>query len=334
MPCFAEWTKTIDCPAGREYRDVRVYAGRNEFCELHLPGSLWVRDGPSRFWFSEGHFGEAGAYRKGRKVGRWRECNRFDHCHETTYSLTWPQETAAGVKAEIPLRYAGGKYVFDFHSCWSTWMTRQTAESYTELNIGHGLIRCQITYLPSSDKDGPAGNAGHYLCEIPYSVGVRAFDSLDLRSEFPKAGLPQFCRADEPSGPVNMPWGVPEMAFALWVNTRFQDAVTGKEAQAWTPLANTVDVVCVALVRRPGRPDRLTVRLNEYAEKLVLDRIGKEETKADACDARFPLTPMARTRDASGHTLFSFGFSGKPKTAALQRACINGQIRLLPACAP
>jgi len=59
-PCLAQWTKTIDCPDGTVYRDVRRDAGREEFCERLLPGSLKVQDGPSRWWYSQGHFGEEG----------------------------------------------------------------------------------------------------------------------------------------------------------------------------------------------------------------------------------------------------------------------------------
>src|SRR5260370_140321 len=47
--CFAQWTKTIDCPADRAYRDNRNDVGGQEFCEHVLPGSLTVKDGPFRF---------------------------------------------------------------------------------------------------------------------------------------------------------------------------------------------------------------------------------------------------------------------------------------------
>ena len=52
-------------------------------------------------------------------------------------------------------------------------------------------------YIPSTEKDRAAGNQGHCLCVVPYSVGVRSFDSVDFRSELPKAGLTQFCRKDD-----------------------------------------------------------------------------------------------------------------------------------------
>jgi hypothetical protein len=329
-PCFAEWTKTIDCPAGRVYRDVRGDGGRNEFCELLLPGSLKVRDGPSRWWYSEGHFGGEGSYKNGRKIGKWKECDSFDRCHDQTYELVYPQEKEHGVKpGEIPLTYLRGKYVFDFGSCWSTWVRRQTAESFLELNIYGGLIRCQITYIPSTEKDRSTGSDGNYLCEVPYSVGIRELESLDLSKELPKAGLPQFCRQPEPRIMQN---GNPAQAFAIWVNQRFLDGRTNKEARGWTTLANVVDVECAAITKQGSVADMLAVRLNEYAEKLVLDRVGKDEIKADACGGRFPLLPLETIRDGSGRTVFTYRMSENPATAGRQRACITAQTRLQSTC--
>ena len=68
-PAFAQWQKTITCPAGRVYREFRVDAGDDQFCALQLPGHLWVRDGPSRWWYIEGQLGGEGSYTNGRKVG-------------------------------------------------------------------------------------------------------------------------------------------------------------------------------------------------------------------------------------------------------------------------
>lgn len=331
-PCLAQWTKTIDCPDGTVYRDVRRDAGREEFCERLLPGSLKVQDGPSRWWYSQGHVGEEGNYSKGRKVGKWKECDRFDRCRERTYELISPEEKARGVTPDVPVAFANGKYVFDFGSCWSTWVTRQTLDSFVELNIGSGLIRCQVTYIPSTEKNRAAGNQGHYLCEVPYSVGVRWFDSVDLRSELPKAGLPQFCRKDDPPVTEPMPDGPSAQALAIWVNQSFLDSRTKQQARAWTTLANVVDVECAAINRRQPGADVLSVRLNEYAEQLVLDRRGKDETKADACGGRFPLTALAATRDAAGRTLFNYALSGARSTAERQRTCIASQVTLQPTC--
>jgi hypothetical protein len=329
-PCYGQWKKTIDCPEGRVYQDLRQDAGRDEFCVLNLPGSLWVRDGPSRFWFSEGHFGEEGSYRMGRKVGHWRECDRFDRCQNKDYELHGPTEEARGIRPEIPVRFADGKYIFDFNTCWSTSVTHQTTDSFLELYIANGLIRCQVTYIPSTEKDRPAGNGG-YFCDIPYAVGVREFDSLDLRNELPKTGLPQFCRQEFPeltAGGRNK-----AQAVAIWGDTPFIDAITRNKVHAWATLANAVDVECAAFERPPSGPERLTLRLNRYAEDIVLERIGKEGIRADACGGDLPFSPMATSKAASGRTLFTFELSRNPAVAARQRACIVSEIKLQTACA-
>ncbi len=324
----ADYPKSISCPAGRIY--VERDNGRDQFCQLQLPGSLWVQDGPARWWFSEGHLGEEGSYRLGRKVGRWKECNRFDHCRVRTYPALWPQEQQRKVRNEIPVTYAGGKYVFDFGSCRSAWVTRQTPDSYVELNIGTGLLRCQVTYIPSTAADRPTGRGPSYFCEVPYSVGVRQFASIDLRKELPRAGLPQFCRKDEP-GNVPQPDGPEAAAFSLSVNLPFIDA-NNKEAKGFTTLANIVDVVCASLKPRPAGPDELTVRFNDYVEKLVIKH-AKDEVKANACGMRTDLTTVGTSRDASGHTLFTYRFSPTRAVAARQRACIASQAQLQPSCA-
>ena len=327
------WTKTVDCAAGRVYRDVRRDAGREEFCQLLLPGSLEVKDGPSRWWYSEGHLGEEGSYQNGRKVRRWRECDRFDRCHDSTYELVFPSERRHDVKPEIPVSYSRGQYVFDFSSCWSTWVTRQTAESFLELNIGGGPIRCQITYIPSAERDRPGGGAGAYLCEIPYSVGLRSFDSLDLRKELPRSGLPQFCRQDDPPPTASQPNGPAAQAFVIWATRQpFLDNRTGKEVQTRTTLANIIDVECAAIGAQRSGPALLTVRLNKYAEQLVLDRVGKEEMRADACGGRFPLSPVQVARNEGRPTLFTYALSNNRATAGRQRGCIAAQTRLQPTC--
>lgn len=332
--CFAQWTKSIECPAGRVYRDVRIDGGRDEFCELALPGALSVQDGPERWWSSEGHLGGEGSYRNGRQVGRWKKCDRFDRCRYESYELITSQERVRGTKPEIPVSFARGKFTFDFGACWGTWITRHTADSFLELNIADGLIRCQVIYIPSSDKDKRGrGSLGHYLCEIPYSLGVRQFDSLDLRKELPKAGLPQFCGQDFPPVSATMPDGNAAQAFSIWGKESFIDKRSKSEARVWTTLANVVDVECAAISSvRPGT-EQLTVRLNEYAERLILDRVGRDELKVDACGGRFPLSPVDELSDSSGRTLFVYGLSRDQVTAAHQRRCIANQIALRRSCA-
>jgi hypothetical protein len=266
----------------------------------------------------------------GRKFGHWQECDRFGRCQDKDYGLLHLDEKARGARSEVPVQYAGGKYVFDFGSCWSTWITRQTCDSYLELNINAGLIRCGVTYIPSTEKDRPAVNQS-YFCEIPYAVGVQTFDSLDLRNELTKAGLPQFCRQDSPDLTAN--GRIKEMAVAIWGNEPFIDGITGKPVRGWTPLANLLDVECGSLHRPEPASERLTLRLNQYAEDIVLERIGKEEIRADACGADLPFSPMAISKDSDGRTLFTFGLSRNPSVAARQRACIASELKLQPACA-
>src|SRR5271166_6515843 len=201
-PCQAAWTKDITCPAGTVYRDLRPDAGREEFCERLLPGSLRVKDGPYRSWFSEGHPGGRGNYENGRQMGPWTECNRFDHCKHADYELLYPSESKRpGVRPEVPVRYENGKYVFDFSSCWSTWVTKSGDEDLN-LNIGGSGNRCEVSYIPQHVMEH--GGEGDYFCSIPFSVGKRTLDSLDLMRELPKLGLPQFCRTISHTGEAVM----------------------------------------------------------------------------------------------------------------------------------
>jgi hypothetical protein len=122
---LGEWPKTINCSSGQVYRDVRQDAGREEFCERLMPGSLVVKDGPYRSWFSEDHPGSEGNYLNGREVGPWKECDRFDRCNLLLHEAVFTEEKRRpAFKPDIPVRYEQGKYVFDFASCRSTWVTK------------------------------------------------------------------------------------------------------------------------------------------------------------------------------------------------------------------
>jgi hypothetical protein len=312
----AEWQKTIACPEGHVYRDLRIGAGRDEFCLLELPGHLWVRDGKSRFWYSEGHFGEEGSYKLGRKIGRWKECSRFDQCETRTYELLYPLEKQRGIQPNIPVSYSQNRYVFDFRSCWGTWVTWQTGSSFVELNIGGDLLRCNVTYIPSTRSDRPSGTRS-YLCEIPFEVGLRAFESVDLRSELPRLGLPQFCRKDEPDSFQSA------MAIAFWSNIKFPTS----DQLVWEPTANMVDVECAAIAS-----SKLTLRLNAYAEKLVLDHMDGRGFKIEACGGKYALSWAGTSVDGQNRTLFHVDFSKNPTVAARQRACISAYTPLQQTC--
>ena len=108
--------------------------------------------------------------------------------------------------------------------------------------------------------------------------------------------------------------------------------IRDRQARAWSTLANVVDVECVAINRQPQGADVVTVRLNEYAAKLVLNGRGEDEMKADTCGGRFPLTALATTRDMAGRPLFKYALSRTRTTAERQRACIASQVALQPTC--
>jgi hypothetical protein len=174
--CHGLWTKDINCPAGTVYRDLRRDAGREEFCERLLAGSPKTKDGPFRFWFSEGHPGDEGTYTDGRQVGPWKECSRFGKCKHVVYELTFPyEEDRAGFGREVPVSFQHGKYAFDFTSCWSTWVT-QTGGEDLGLNITSSPYRCNIAYLPQHVTEH-GGDGGHFS-STPFSVGKRELESL------------------------------------------------------------------------------------------------------------------------------------------------------------
>ena len=333
--CYADWTKTIDCSAGRVYRDVRQDAGREEFCELHLPGSLAVKDGPYRSWFSEGHPEQEGSYKNGRKLGAWKECDRFDRCNERIYEAALPNDVSPDIKPEVPVSYADGKYIFDFRSCWTTWVTllQDDDTPRLELNIGRSLVRCEITHIPAASHTPPFPRDDEYFCEVPHTVGVQKFESLDLRQEFSKAGLPQFCGHDRPSAAQRSdPDEDPDFAIRISVNVNFIAFSSRRQVRAWTMAAKTIDVECAAIQKQQSGPDMLTLRLNRYAEQLLAERIGKDELKADACTRPIPLGPLETIRDGSGRMLFRFAMSEDAASYRQQRACIVAQIELQPTC--
>jgi len=312
---FAEWTKTIECPGGREYRDIRFYASREEYCELLLPGSLRVKDGPYRSWNREEALREEGLYQKGRKLGAWTECDRFDRCGKRTYPLLFPGEHATA--PELPISYSGGKYTLDFKSCWSTWITWQNADSRVELNVGGDSLRCHISYIPSFRKEGQWVEAESYVCEIPYAVGVRQFDSLDLRNQFVKARLPQFCRTPGSLG------------VAIWSHRPIRPGTLPRI----TTIASLVDVECAVIQRQPSGVERLTVRFNEFVERLVLDDMRKNSLSASTCNrGPYPSSPIRTMSDKSGRTLFTYDLSSVPAIAKQQRQCIVAQVTLQASC--
>lgn len=313
-PCLAEWKKTIDCPADRVYRDERKYAGREEFCEQLLPGSLVVKDGPYRSWFSEGHPGE-GNYKDGRQVGTWKECDRFDRCKQTVYEPVFPEEKRRpGFKPQIPVSFVNGKYVFDFASCRSTWITQTNAQNPINLNIiGDFPYRCYITYIPESVQEH--GGEGSYLCRIPFAVGIRSFSSIDLKRELPQSGLPQFCRAESRN------------REQLQIQ---KESFRGELRVLGPSVATTVDVECATIGREKDGRELLTLKLNKYAADLVKE-VGRQGWLTTfLCSDQIDGPKIVV--DRSGNTLFTYTLSAAPIKAKKQRKCVAEAIEIQASC--
>jgi hypothetical protein len=301
--CRAQWTKDIDCPPGTVYRDLRRDAGRNEFCERILPGSLKVNDGPSRSWFSVDHPGDQGAFQTGRKVGPWKECDRFDHCRDQVYELSFPYEKdRPEFRPEVPVSFQDGKFMFDFGSCWSTWVSQDGTD--LNLNIVSTPYRCNISYIPQHVLEH--GGEGDYFCQLPFSLGKRAIDSLDLRGELPKLGLPQFCRPISRKGE------------ALMLLRNFLEVAT------------SIDVDCATIVHPGSGPEMLNFQLNHYATDLVTQVATKQgplTTRIRGSDDQ----PTQILRDAD-RILFAYPLSAASKKAEAQKKLIAEEIGLKPAC--
>jgi hypothetical protein len=309
--CHAEWTKDINCPRGTVYRDLRIDAGREEFCERLLPGSLRVKHGPYRFWFNVDFLGAKGSYTNGRRVGPWKECDRFRRCEQKDYPLADPlEQERTGFKPEVPISFHHGKYVFDFTSCWSTWVTQSGGEDI-DLNIGGETLRCVVSYLPEHVTKN--GGEGSYTCWVPFSVGRREFGSLDLLHELTKLGLPQFCRPPSIKGDPLM-----------IVNKIFFD------------IATSVDVQCAAIERNAAGIETLTFRLNRYATDLA----NEEASKNGPLVTRLCFGPNSPNHDSptemvhepSGGTLFRYRFNSNPAQARKQKKCVSETFELKNSC--
>jgi hypothetical protein len=283
--CPAQFPQTIHCTAERAHRDTRHalndagngFAGE-EYCVLVLPGSLEVRDGPYLSWQYTNIEGAAGSYKLGREIGEWKECNQFDHCEQKDYPELDPDEKQrSGIKPEIPITYSNGKYVFDFSSCRRT-VIEHTEGYVTDLNIGSQQDGCSYHYNTKDDviyQDDLQAQSGKlkqgFFCTVPFQLGKRAFDTLDLISELPKLGLSQYCTKD------SLP---PEPPYFVDVNP------TGKTGGANVFVA-TYDTgnngVGIAQARlhfqksAASRSDRCVVRYDPGSKSLYLnsDEPGK-----------------------------------------------------------
>jgi hypothetical protein len=300
-PCRAQWTKDIECPRGTVYRDIREDAGRQEFCERLLPGSLKVKDGPFRSWFSEGHPGDEGTYRDGRGIGQWKECNRFDECRQVIHELTFPYERERnGFQRDVPVSFQHGKYLVDFTSCWSTWVTQSGGGEDLHLNIQGSPYRCDMAYLP--EHVIKHGGEGDYYCRIPFSVGKREVASLDLLHELPKLGLPQFCRVIDRNGE----------AFML----------EGKLGA----VATTVDIQSAVIVHHHHEQEILQIRLNDYATALATEVAAKEGSlRTHICLEHEQKAEFSH--DIDGLTQLNYRLSSDAEHEVQEQKCIADRIK-------
>jgi hypothetical protein len=253
-----------------------------------------VKDGPYRFWFSEGHPGSEGLYKQGREVGIWHECDRFDRCQEKTYEAVFPEEQKReSFRREIPVSYLNGQYRFDFASCRSTWITQTGSPEAINLNIlGGSPYRCEIAYIPQNVLEH--GGEVEYFCRIPYSVGIRSFNSLDLIRELPRKGLPQFCHAIYSRG----------------------EPLLVQDSHGF-PVATTVDVQSADM---PAGLNVLVLKLNQYAADLLMQAANTAGPSMTLLCSN-PLSKPEITKDSNGMLVFTYTMSASHATNKRERAC-------------
>jgi hypothetical protein len=312
---YAEWTKDISCPAGTVYRDIREYAGRQEFCEKLLPGSLRVKHGPARFWINPDFEPSRGNYTNGRQTGSWRECDKNNHCRHVDYPLIYPEEQHPGLKPEVPISFHNGKYVFDFGSCWSTWVTQGEPEE-VEFNIGGPKHRCEVSYFPphlTNDQMDRMIN-----CWVPFSVGRRELPSLDLMHELPKLGFPQFCQTQS-AKPTKL----------MIVDKQFRD------------FAYTLDLECATIERDAAGEEVFIFRFNRYVTDLVKQVAETDGPLMTRVCISVPAVvinhlvvdqPTDSFQTPDGTTLFRFHLSPDPVRARKQKQCIRKNFSLQKSC--
>jgi len=211
------------------------------------------------------------------------------------YEVTFPFENdRTGFRREVPVSFQHGRYVFDFTSCWSTWVTQTGAEDLN-LNIGSSRYRCTIAYVPQHALEH--GGGGDYFCMIPFSVGKRELESLDFLHELPKLGLPQFCRTISRTGE----------AFMLLEN--FMDVATA------------VDVQTAAIGHDSTGHEILTFMLNQYATDLAIEVAAKQGPLTTRICMKYDQQTEI-SRDAGGHALFNFRLSDDHTKASEQKRCV------------
>ena len=170
---------SIQCPDGAIEVDQRDYGGE-DYCELVLPGSIRVNHGPYRFWFNPDFLGVKGLYRFGQPVGLWRDCDRFNRCKITKYA---PESQG---KPALAVGFRDGKYYIDFSNCLDTDLSLEEKGCKRSVSVHKNASGDPPTCLIHTHCEET--NSGDAECGVPYSVGIKALNSLDIGKE-----IPEFC---------------------------------------------------------------------------------------------------------------------------------------------
>ena len=221
------------------------------------------------------------------------------------------------------MSFRDGRYVFDFGSCWSTWIDVALPNRRWNLNIGGSRERCFIAIFPDDSTWLKSEGAS---CRVPFEIGVREVSSIELWRE-----LPQFCEAS-PTLIDGKPDG-PEWFHVMAYERRQKDGKPFLAEQRW--VAWSPDVTCAAVEASSGGRARLSVRLNEYAEPAMATHLAAGHVlKTRLCGvgaAQFELANVTMT-GSEGRRVFSYALSVNTRTAGRQRACIAQKTRLQPSC--
>jgi hypothetical protein len=266
---FADWATNITCPEGRVYNDEQEFPVRFQSCELQLPGGLKVLDGPFLTWFA-GATAE-GVYQTGRRVGVWKTCEINGGCDQHTMQVLSEFEQRWGTeRAEIPIRYWRGSFIFDFASCWGTQVTQATDTVSSTLIFVKEPFHCTIVYFASSRSN--VVGYDEYACRVPSAVGIRVLKSVDVQRELQALGFPQFCSRGSDRALIV------DALLPLLLPTETEERLE------YFTIATQTDVESSTVERAPGGPTVVTIVFNRYATNLVRDAIAREPTRNYICN--------------------------------------------------
>lgn len=316
-------TPTVHCEAGLTYHDERNTDGWGaEYCARELGGHMSVKVGPYKFWES-GKTNSEGAYRDGREVGTWKDCDRFGRCRTVDHDQM-ASPPRAGRREEVPVSFVDGRYRFDFQSCRTTWVDVDLPGRHWVLNIGDVRGRCSISIFP---VDATWSKSEGASCQVPFQIGMGESPTIELWR-----AMPWFCELSPTfiDGKTDSPEWFRATAYGPLPPER---APVVKEELGW--IAWSPDVTCAAIETPAGEPPQLRVRLNQYAEPTMAGHIAAgHEVQTRFCGvgaAAFTLTNVTMSGD-DGHRVFSYALSRNASTARAQRACIARKVTLQPSC--